>query len=115
MKAFLIDPKEKTVSEVEYDGNWKSIAPLIHAESGLFDLVRLQGRISEGRADLFVDDEGLCYADGNPHGYFQVNHGGNQWQTLAGYALVLDHDEEDRSVAASCSLEWITSRVRFAP
>jgi hypothetical protein len=113
MKAYLINPTDKTVSEVEYDGNYQSIAPMIHAKSGLFDLVRV--RDPEGCADVFVDDEGLLYEGGNPHGYFQISHGQGEWQTLAGYGLVLDVDHEGDTVAATCSLDWITKRVRFAP
>ena len=114
MKAYLINPSDKCVTEVAYDGDYHSIAPSIHAKSGLFDIVRIAD--AGQQADLFVDDEGLMYEGGNPHGYFQVHHGQGQWQTLAGYALVLDCDiETGDSVAASCTLNWIVGHVRFAP
>lgn len=52
MRAILIDPFTETIVEVEFDGNYKSIYPLIDCET--FDCVSV-----DKNDTLYVDDEGL--------------------------------------------------------
>ena len=80
MKAILIDPEHKIISEVDYDGNHRTINKLIGAD--LFDVVRLN---PEGDG-IFVDDEGLYRQD---H-FWTV---GALPSPLAGRGLVLGVDE----------------------
>lgn len=108
MRAILIDPQNKTITATTYDGNYKSIAPMIRAESGLFDIVRVTDN-----TDLYVDDEGLLVTP-NPNGYFhwvapEFDH---QPLPLAGCALLMDHDDGD-SADVSVTPEWVRERVRW--
>lgn len=80
MKAILIDPSNKTVTDVDYDGDYQKIASIIGASSGLFDVVR-----SGDDAIMYIDDEGLL-VNPNPHGYFRI---GNFPNTFAGKGLVV--------------------------
>lgn len=106
MKGILIDPSNKSVSNVEYDGNYKSIAPMIGAGSGLFCFVNLSSQ-----ANLYLDDEGLL-VNPNPHGYFRI---GRYPQVLAGKGLVLgvggEDGDEDADVLFPAS--WLASQVEF--
>jgi hypothetical protein len=52
MRAILLDAKTRTVSEVDYDGDYKSIYGLIGCQC--FTVVQLGNG-----DDLYVDDEGL--------------------------------------------------------
>ena len=52
MKAYLIDPKNNSVDEVEYNGDYKQIYTFI--EASCFGIVDIPNDNS-----IFVDDEGL--------------------------------------------------------
>lgn len=99
MKAILIDPFTKTVSEVKHNGNYQEIYKFIKADC--FDVVR----ISEHEA-IYVDDEGLYRQekffawDGYP-------------QPLAGRGLVLGSDDEGNSVSTKLTLDEVRSKVTW--
>lgn len=104
MKAYLIDPHKREITQVEYDGNWKSIAPMIHCR--LFDLVILDDETRDG---VFVDDEGL-FVENQKYFFIEGFH-----QLFAGYGLVLGIDDEGESVEPKLSLEEVQARIRFHP
>jgi hypothetical protein len=103
MKAILIRPAQKAVTEVEYSGDYRTIAKLIEADSGLFTAVG----IDEDNF-AYVDDEGLL-VNPNPHGYFAFRgyHG-----VLAGNALVLGLDNGG-DVEPTLTVEQVAEIVRF--
>ena len=104
MRGILINSNDRTVSEVEYDGNWRSIGPTIGCE--LFTVV---SGLPEGD-DLYVDDEGLLRANEKTT-FFRL-----PWYPapLAGSGLVLGFDPETGdTVAARGSVEEYRSRVSF--
>lgn len=98
--AYLIDPEAKTVTEVTYDGDFRSIYRLIGAEA--FDAARFD---EEGDT-VFVDDEGLF----KPYEYFMIQ---GYSQPLAGKGLVLGSDEEGDSVKPRLTLEVVKAKVEF--
>jgi hypothetical protein len=98
MKAFLINPMDKTVSEVDYSGDYKDIYKLIDAE--LFDVVYI-----DGNNCVYVDDEGLFK---NDQAFFQVG-----YAMLAGYGLVLGTDDEGNSISPEIALEDLRKQVTF--
>jgi hypothetical protein len=87
IKAVLIDPYEETVSDIEYDGNYKSIYP--HIRCHVFTAVSL------GDDDVFVDDEGLLKLTPKTK-FFRIPTYPNP---LAGYGMIIgsndDGDAED--------------------
>jgi len=113
MKAILIDPTERSIKLVEYDGNYRSIYKLIENGGSPFDVVRLE---EDGQEEsLFFDDEFLFKAeDGNPHDYFVL--AGPDWNfpnPLGGKGLILGVDEEGASVATKLTVEKVQANVVF--
>ena len=100
MRAILIDPVERTITEVEHDGNYKSIYPQLGCD--LFTCVYL-----ENDDAMFVDDEGLL--KGGQH-FFKLN---TYPQPLAGRGLILGCDADGETAGATISLEEITGRITF--
>lgn len=92
MRAILIDPVEKTVTEVEYTGHYTHIYTFIHA-----NCFTMAGRV--GKDDMFVDDEGL----------FDPKFGWFKWAgyptPLAGYGLLMGTDGSGETVAAVSKIE----------
>lgn len=89
MKALLINATDKTVTPVEYNGDYRTIYDHIGCE--LFDVVYAE--VGGHKVSIFVDDEGLLNA---PQAFFLLP----GWpQPLAGNALVLgDVDEEGETL-----------------
>lgn len=97
LSYLLIDPFEKTITPVYYDGDFHSIYTLI--DCGTFDVVRC------GKYDLFVDDEGLFKEN---QAFFMV---ADYPQPLAGKALVTGCDEEGNTVPPAITLEELEARI----
>lgn len=102
MKAILIDPFERKLSEVEYSGDYKQIYE--HIDCHNFDCVR----ISSKGDTIFVDDEGLisckvqCF-----FGFIGYP------QPLAGKGLVLGTDINGESVDTTMTLEEMRKLVKW--
>lgn len=101
MRAHLIDPFTKTVTEVDYDGNYKSIYSLIGAST--IDVVRWADNVV-----LYVDDEGLLKETDQE--YFRIH---NSENTFAGKALVTGLDGEGDDIACPWSLDRVRGLVQF--
>lgn len=91
MKAILIDPVARTVNEVEYNGDWKTIGPMIGAD--LFGVTRL----TNSGDSVYYDDEGLLREDKDEIGTFAL--AGLYGGTLTGKCLILGTDAEGDSTA----------------
>ena len=100
MKAILIDPYDRSISEVEYNGDYKQIYDLIDSPSRCFDIARL-----ENGDGIYVDDMGMC--DGLK--LFTYND-----YPLAGKALILGSDEEGDSTPPFVTLEEVKKNVKFS-
>ena len=101
MKAILIDPFTRSVSEVEYSGNYKDIYDLIDCDT--FTLAS----IDPDGDGIFVDDEGLF----KPEQAFFWHKG--YPQPLAGKGLVLGCDEEGESISPKTTLEEVKANTQF--
>lgn len=99
MKAYLIDPQEREIRQVDYDGDYKSIYRLLDIDT--FTAVELNDK----RDVVYVDDEGLLK---DPVYFFTVEGYG---QPLAGKGLVLGTDGEGETVEPTLSLETLTQMV----
>jgi len=113
MRAVLIDPFASTITEVDYDGDYKSIYGLISGPNHYGDEIAVDtfdvvgGWGPKGRDDLYVDDNGL-FQSGQV--FFTLD---GYHQPLAGRALVLSHDDEGESIASDLDLDWARARVKF--
>ena len=96
MKAYLINSETKTITPVDYNGDYKTI--YTHIGCDLFDIVYAES--GGHRISVFVDDEGLL---NNPQHFFMLD----GWaDPLAGNGLVLgDADEEGETLAAPDDLD----------
>lgn len=101
MKAYLIDPQAKTVTEVYYNGNYQHIYQLIEVE--LFTVVN----IDDNGNTVFIDDEGLL---NSPRYFFKL---AGYPQPLAGKGLVLGTDDDGESVEPTITLEDVRGMVSF--
>ena len=105
MKAYLIDPINKIVSVVDYNGDYQTINKLINSQRG-FDAV--YGFRNEDT--LYVDDEGLLRKENY---CFEFTYDNGHVAPLMGKALVLGTDAEGESVAVKSSLEEVESKIRW--
>lgn len=100
MRAILIDPTTKTVTETSIT-NWKEIAPAIEAD--LFDVVN----IDQYRHSIFVDDEGL-YTKTDFFTHYDYP------QPLAGKALIMGYDQNTGdSTDCTLTIEHVLNKVFF--
>lgn len=103
MRAVLVDPYKKEITDVEYNGDYKTIYPLIHCD--IFTIVRL-----EDGDDVLVDDEGLLKLTRDTK-FFMIN---TYEQPLAGYGLITGVNEEDgETVSAHHDAEYYRRKIRF--
>ena len=106
MKAILIDPFDESVSEVDYNGDYKEICNLINC--GPIDCVRL-----DDTNDVYIDDEGLLK---NPTRYFRIfSYKTMSLHTLAGKGLILGHDDEGKSIATTLDVNEYAKTIQFLP
>lgn len=101
-KTILIDPFTRTVSEVEYNGQYKHIYDLIQCDT--YDAARIN---QHGDA-IFVDDEGLFKEE---QAFFWHE---DYPQPLAGRGLLLGCRATDgETIAPTTTLEEVRSKVQF--
>lgn len=106
VRAILIDPFEKTVTEVQHDADdYRGIYKLISHETmpvDCFTVVRLDDVDS-----VFIDDEGLLK---DPTHFFLWR---GYPQPLAGKGLILGCDEEGETIACAMTLEQAKANIGF--
>jgi len=101
MNAYLIDPKNRTIENVDYSGDFKQIYELLNCRA--FDIVR----VYENGDVIYVDDEGLFVED--QHFFIHRNYP----TPLAGKAIVIGTDEEGEDTAPKTSFEDIENDVKW--
>lgn len=101
MRAILIDPAARTVTEVEHNGDYRDIYR--HIECDCFSVVGIDDVDS-----VFIDDEGLLKDEPGP--FFAL---AGYPQPLAGRGLILGCDEEGETIAARMSLDEARAMVSF--
>lgn len=95
MRALLIDPAALSITEVDYNGDWRTIGPMIGAD--LFDVVYLPDD-----QILYVDDEGLMK---NPKAFMFF---GTLDLQLAGKGLLLAEDGAGDTIATNKTEDWLS-------
>lgn len=101
MKAYLIDPAARTITQVEYTGDYKNI--YTHIEANCFDVAR----VYKNGDGIFVDDEGLL----NEPEHFFIHR--NYPNPLAGKGLMLGVDDEGESVEPGTDIETLRNDIAF--
>jgi len=100
IKAILIDPYARAITEVEHDDSLASIYALLHADC--FDCVRIN---TVGDV-IYVDDEGLYRQDQ----FFAYDRYPNP---LAGRGLVLGTGSQGESIDPTITVEDLEDKVRW--
>ncbi len=101
MKAFLIDPKERTVTEVDHDGDYKTVCALLGCP-------RIDAAGINDKGDvIYVDDEGLFVED---PAFFMYK---GFPTPMAGKGLVVGTDEEGADIAPSVDMDHLMTTVFF--
>ena len=103
MQAYFIDSANKTITDVEYDGDYRNISKMLGCD--MFTVVNLN---EDGDA-LFVDDEGYLKDQDNQN-YFWFE---GYPTMLAGNGLVLGTDAEGESIEPCRLIDWVKDRVLF--
>ena len=93
MRAILINPADKTVKEVDYDGNFESI--YTHIDCTTFAVPFTL----ENEDALYIDDEGLLKGHTD---FFTIE---GYPEPLAGCGLILGTDEEGEAIAVKSQIE----------
>ena len=101
MRAYLIDPKDETITEVDYSDTHLDINRHIDCEK-----LTIVG-INPGADVVFVDDEGLL---NNPRYFFML---AGYPHPLPGKGLVLGIDDDGESVEPAMTIGDLRAMVRF--
>jgi hypothetical protein len=112
MNAYLIDPFNKSITAVNYDGKLQSMYALLGDDVSCVDVCR----INHAGDAIFVDDEGLLKDEDN-QAYFYVTHESGSLEThvmLAGRGLVLGCDGNGDSCSPEVQLDQLTRRIIWA-
>ncbi len=105
MKAFLIDPYLKEITEVDYSGNFKQICTLIHADLKVRSFTA--ATFNKHGDTFYIDDEGLFRENIQ---FFE--HYGYP-QPLAGYGLVLGSNAAGESIEPTVTLEELKEVITW--
>lgn len=99
MRAILIDPAQRTVTEIDTDGKLASLQALV---GGYIEAVHL-----DDKHHCYVNEEGLF----NEPRHFFLFAGAHQ--PLAGAGVILADTKGGNEAACTLSLDWIRRRVTF--
>jgi len=90
LRAILIDPVEKTITEIETTGEYQELLSILDIQ--IIDIVRLNATES-----LWVNDEGLL-KDPEDQTFFMLKY---YPQPIEGRGLILGNDEEGENVSTT--------------
>lgn len=99
MRAIVIDALKREVREEQISGDLESLQKAV---GGMIELVYI-----DDEHDMFVNEEGLI----NGTQEFFTYHGGHQ--PFAGSAVIVRHNAEGETTAATMSLADVIERVSF--
>lgn len=100
MRTILIDPETQTVTELDFEGDFRDIQKTIGCSC--FTCVHIDGDNQEA---IFVDDEGLLKGSGFVFEFLG--------QPLVGKGLIMGCDDEGESIGTPLPLSTITDQIRW--
>ncbi len=101
MRAIIINPEDRTITETEIEGSLKSLQQIV---GGLIEPV-YQGL--DDNHHCYVNEEGLLYG---PQFFFMFTDG---HQPLAGHGVILSTTDNGFEAPCTLSLDWVKERVTF--
>lgn len=99
--GYLINPFDRTVTEVPYNGDYNQIYQ--HIECDTFDVAR----VNEHGDGIFVDDEGLFREEQR---FFWID---SYPQPLAGRGLYMGCDNEGETVSPYATLDEVKAAIKW--
>lgn len=102
MQAYLIDPFQQDITEIEWDGDAMSIAKILQCQ-----WITCAYPSNMDHDVIYVDDEGLYVDDQR---YFMVS---DYPHPLAGYGLVLGTDEVGDAMPPKSNIDELAKRIFF--
>jgi hypothetical protein len=117
MRAILIDPEKRTLTEIDFkpgDDSTDAINGLLGSECFTTGSRALRGSMSDGFDTLYVSDDYLEDSD-DPRFWFQVDVDRNPPSShpIAGRGLVVGVDDQGKGCDARISVEELTRRITF--
>jgi len=115
MRAILIDPEKRTISEIDFGGGLDNTLAVIGCHRFAAGSRPLTGSLLEGFDTLRVSDDYFEDRDPDPRYWFQVdaNRDPPSSHPLAGRGLVVGIDERGEDCDARISVAELTSRITF--
>ena len=112
MRALLINPKQRTIAEIDYDGTHEAMCKLIGCD--IFKVAStLNGWLLEGFDTVWVSGDEPD-DDKYPSQWFQIGVGTDRASNpIAGKGLVVGTDETGENCPAIISRDELTRRVTF--
>jgi hypothetical protein len=101
MRAIIVNPKDRKITETEIDGSLQSLQQIV---GGMIEPVT-QGL--DGNHHCYVNEEGLF---DQPQHFFMFRNG---HQPLAGNGVILAETDDGDEAACTLPLEWVSERLTF--
>ena len=101
MRAIIVNPEDRTITETEIDGSLKTLQQIV---GGLIEPV-YQGL--DDNHHCYVNEEGLL---DDPQYFFMFKDG---HQPLAGHGVILSTTDGGGEAPCTLSLDWVKERATF--
>jgi hypothetical protein len=113
-RAILIDPEQRTFTEVKIGRGIKPIQRLLHCQSFTTGARSFNGSLKEGFDTLYVSDDCLEDRD-NPRFWFQVDADRNPPSSfpIAGYGLAMGVNDRGEACDLRIGIAELKSRITF--
>jgi hypothetical protein len=114
MRALLIDAEQRTITEIEFKGNYQDIQAVLGCRQFTTGSRPLLGSLEEGFDAVYVSDDDMEDRE-DPRHWFQVDalRSPPSSYPLAGRGLVLGVDKDGEDCDARISLVELTERITF--
>jgi len=107
MKMYKIIPKEKRITEIDYDGTYDGMKP--HLKYEWYDTCR----VNEEGDYLFVNDIGLLDGTAKKDGVFWIWNTRGYWQPISGNALYWGTSLDGENANPFNTIEQLENLIRW--
>jgi hypothetical protein len=114
MRAILIDPEQRTITEIDFGGGGKQLEQLLGCHDFTTGSRPLNGSMMKGFDALYVSDDMLDERD-DPKHWFQVDADRDPPSSfpIAGRGLVVGTDPDGEDTDARISRDELVKRITF--
>jgi hypothetical protein len=114
MRAILIDPEKRTVTEIQIDDDYRAIQAALQCKS-FTTAAHLSGNIERGFDAVYASDDPLDEREESPRFWFQVDadRASPSSYPIAGLGLALGTGKQGEGVDVGISREELEKRIAF--